>query len=122
MKASFLAFLPLGLWSAAVLTVGTLDLGWSGMASLPSGSDKAAHLVMYGVGGVLATWARRVRGPRAGAIGLLLVLLTGVADELHQATLPTRDSDFWDWTADAAGAGLGYLVTRLLTSERDRAT
>jgi VanZ family protein len=118
-KTALVAFLPLVLWAAAVITVGSLELGWGGMASLPSGSDKAAHFAMYGVGGVLAVWVRRIRGVRAGTVGLLFVLMVGVIDELHQAGLPTRESDFWDWAADAAGAAVGYLVTRLLAPERE---
>lgn len=109
MKRTLVAFTPLLLWAAAVLTVGGLDLR---DVSLPSGSDKAAHFAMYGVGGVLAAWARRYRGGLAGLAGLTLVLLTGAADELHQATVPGRSADVWDWVADAAGAILAYLVAR----------
>ncbi|NIP82829.1 MAG: hypothetical protein GWM90_27845 [Gemmatimonadetes bacterium] len=114
MSRGLLAFAPLGLWAAAVLVLGGLELDWDGLASLPSGWDKAAHFVMYGVGGLLAAWAGRVRGPRAGLLGLLLVLSTGAADELHQGMLATRQSDFWDWTADGVGAGVVYLVARRL--------
>lgn len=117
MTRSLIAFTPLLLWAAAVLVVGGLDLGID--ASLPSGSDKVAHFIMYGVGGALAAWARRYRGGWAGLAGLILVLLTGVADELHQSTVPTRHADIWDWAADAAGAILAYLVARVVLG-RDR--
>ena len=111
-----LAYLPLALWAAAVLTLGTLQL--SGMP-LPSGSDKAAHFVLYGVGGAIAAWTGSRRGHREGLIALGVVLLTGMADELHQSTLATRDADVMDWIADAAGAGLFYLAAgRLLPTKR----
>lgn len=114
-----LAYLPLALWAAAVLTLGTLQL--SGAPPLPSGSDKAAHFVLYGVGGAIAAWTGSRRGHREGLIALGVVLLTGMADELHQATLATRNADIMDWIADAAGAGLFYLAAgRLLpTKEKD---
>ena len=118
MRGALLAFLPLGLWAAAVLAIGSLELG--GVASLPAGADKAAHFALYGVGGLCAVWAHRVRGRRAGLAGLMAVLLTGLVDELHQGTLPTRQSDFWDWAADAAGAGSVFLAVRALLPERDR--
>lgn len=102
-----LAYLPLVLWAAAVLTLGTLQLKSGG---LPVGWDKAAHFAMYGVGGALAAWTGYVRGHREGLIALIAVLLTGVADELHQSTLATRRADLLDWIADAAGAGIFYLV------------
>jgi VanZ family protein len=116
-KRSIIAFTPLFLWAAAVLAVGGLDLQID--APLPSGSDKAAHFIMYGVGGVLAAWAGRYRGAVAGWLALLFVLLTGAADELHQATVPTRHGDVWDWAADAAGATFAYLVARIVLG-RDR--
>ncbi len=116
MTRALLAYLPLGLWAAAVLTVGALDLG---STSLPPGGDKVAHFLMYGVGGALAAWAGRKRRHAAAAwIGLALVLLTGAADELHQATLSTRTSDIMDWAADAAGATFAFFVLdRLLKKE-----
>lgn len=116
MKRSFIAFFPLGLWAAAVLLVGTLRLE---PMSLPTGSDKAAHFIMYGVGGALAAWAGRKQGSAGAAwVALLLVILTGVADELHQGTVPGRDSDIMDLAADTAGALLLFLgVDRLLKKE-----
>ena len=85
-----LAYLPLALWAAAVLVLGTLQLSSGG---LPSGFDKAAHFALYGVGGGIAAWTGHSQGPRAGLAALAVVLLTGVADELHQSTLATRQGD-----------------------------
>jgi VanZ family protein len=114
-RRTVIAFLPLGLWAAAVLTVGSIQ---TGSTSLPPGMDKVAHFVMYGVGGFLAAWAGRVRGAWAGGVGLALVLLTGAADELHQGTLAFRQADVWDWAADAGGAGVFYLLAALLLPTR----
>lgn len=113
MKRSFIAFFPLGLWAAAVLLVGGLEIG---SMSVPTGSDKAAHFLMYGIGGALAAWAGRKQGSAGAAwIALALVILTGVADELHQGTVPGRDSDIMDLAADTAGALLLFLgADRLL--------
>ncbi len=113
MTRSLAAFLPLGLWAAAVLAVGGLEIGGP---SLPSGSDKAAHFIMYGVGGGLAAWAGRKQGSaRAAWFALVLVLLTGAADEIHQSTVPARQADIMDWVADAAGATFVFLlIDRLL--------
>ncbi len=113
MKATLRAFLPLGLWAAAVLVVGAVDFGaWPG--TLPRRSDKLAHFLMYGVGGALAAWAARERGGRAGRAGILVVLLTGAVDELRQATVSHRDADIMDWVADGAGALVAYVLARRL--------
>ncbi|MFP4623813.1 MAG: VanZ family protein [Gemmatimonadota bacterium] len=116
MRRVVLAYLPLALWAAAVLLLGTLRLD---TPDLPSGSDKVAHFILYAVGGALAAWAGRKRRRASAAwIALGLVLLTGAADELHQATVPYRNADIMDWVADAAGALLAFLVTdRLLKKE-----
>lgn len=116
MKRTVIAITPLLLWAAAVLVVGGLDIGID--ASLPSGSDKAAHFVMYGVGGVLAAWAGRYRGGVAAWAGLGFVILTGAVDELHQSTLPTRDADVWDWASDMAGALLLFLIARAVLGRK----
>ena len=116
MKRSIAAFLPLGLWAAAVLFVGTVDFGGS---PLPPGSDKVAHFLMYGIGGALAAWAGRKQGSaRAAWIGLALVALTGMADEINQISQPNRNSDIMDWVADATGALFAFLVVdRLLKKD-----
>lgn len=111
-----LAYLPLIVWAAAVLALGTLQLT---TGSVPSGWDKAAHFVLYGVGGGIAAWTGRARGRREGFVALLLVLVTGVADELHQSTLATRQADILDWIADAAGAGLFFTVLGRLLPEKE---
>ncbi|HSH46486.1 MAG TPA: VanZ family protein [Longimicrobiales bacterium] len=103
-----LAYIPLTLWAAGVLVVGGLDLG---VGSLPSGSDKVAHFLAYGVGGGLAALAGRwSRG--AGWWGLVFVALVAMVDELHQGTVVYRTADVWDWVADMAGALLFYSLVR----------
>lgn len=116
MKRSVIAFTPLLFWAVAVLVVGGMDIGIA--ASLPSGSDKAAHFAMYGLGGVLAAWAARYRGGAGGFGALAFVILTGALDELHQSTIVTRDADIWDWAFDMAGATTLYLLARALLGRK----
>jgi VanZ family protein len=108
-KRTLLAFLPLAVWTAAVLVVGGLETIRT--PTLPAHADKAAHFLMYGVGGALAAWAGRVRSLRAGLACLAFVFLVGAADELRQTTIPTRDGNVQDWVADAVGALFFYIVT-----------
>lgn len=120
MIRTLLSFLPLLLWAAGVLVLGALDLG---AASLPSGTDKAAHFLMYGVGGALAALGHRWsgRGGRGKAVAALgLVALVALADELRQGGLPHRDGDPLDFMADMAGALVFYLLTIRLHGEKGR--
>jgi VanZ family protein len=111
-----LAYLPLLLWAAGVLFVGSLELGGT---ELPAGADKAAHFVTYGIGGGLAAWARHWSGRGSPWAGLAIVAAVGGVDELVQRTIPTRQSDVWDWVADVAGAAAFYFLThRLLGRKR----
>lgn len=115
---TLLAFLPLGLWAAAVLTLGTLEN--LGAASLPPGSDKVAHFLMYGLGGALAAWAGRRSGHAAAAwMGLVFVVLTGATDELLQSRIPSRSGELMDWVADTAGAVLLFVVTDRLLKKKE---
>jgi VanZ family protein len=115
-KRTFLAFFPLSLWAAAVLFVGGMES--VPVPRLPPHGDKVGHFIMYGVGGVLAAWAGWIRGRWAGLAALLLVILTGALDELHQTTIPTRHGNIWDWVADTVGAIFFYYVTaRILRKE-----
>lgn len=109
MKRALLAFLPLAVWTAAVLVVGGLETIRT--PTLPAHADKVAHFLMYGAGGALAAWAGRIRGFRAGLACLVFVILVGAVDELRQTTIPTRHGDVWDWVADTAGALFFYFVT-----------
>ncbi len=111
------AYLPLAVWAAVVLLIGGLEIH---TASLPSGSDKAAHFLMYGAGGALAAWAVRGRGRRAALVAFLAVALTGALDELHQRSVPFRQSDIRDWAADVLGAGTFLFATRRLLGRGQR--
>jgi VanZ family protein len=108
---ALLAYLPLGLWATAVLLLGSANV--HAPSAAPGGTDKVVHFCLYAVGGALAAWIGHRRGSRAEVWGgLAIVLATGLADELHQATLPYRDSDAMDWLADAAGALVAVAVVR----------
>jgi VanZ family protein len=115
-KRTLLAFLPLALWAAAVLTVGGLEDVPA--PALPRHADKAVHFLMYGTGGILAAWAGRVRGRAAGWGSLIFVILLGALDEYRQSLLVTRHGDVRDWVADATGAIFFYWVTARILRRR----
>ena len=81
-------------------------------------SDKVAHVLEYGVLGILWARAAKMRWPHWT---FLLVLastslftgLYGVIDEWHQLYVPGRFSDWHDALADLCGGtlgGMGYLI------------
>jgi VanZ family protein len=97
-----LAYAPAAVWAALLLILG----GRSDVPTVdtPLPLDKAAHFLLYGLLGVLATlgWQKAGRRPRL-FWPIVLAILVGVADEVHQASVQGRSSELLDWFADTAG-------------------
>ena len=82
-------------------------------------SDKLAHLLEYGVLGLLLARAIRASLPRRSWLAVSMLSLglglgIGAADEFFQSFVPGRDSTVFDWIADGTGltfAHLAYLAT-----------
>lgn len=50
----------------------------------------------------------------------LFTVLYAISDELHQFYVPSRDSDFYDIVADAAGGFIAYLMAKLIIFYKNR--
>ncbi len=72
---------------------------------------------MYGVLGALAArgWLRNRRVPHA-AVVIVLAILVGVIDELHQRGVAGRSSELADLAADAAGVVVAFAVVAKRTN------
>lgn len=88
--------------------------------------DKALHTGGYGLLGILFCRAYRSFRPNASGwatanVGLLSTSVYGFTDEVHQAFVPTRSADPYDWLADTFGGLLGvaaYLLFLHVVSRR----
>jgi VanZ family protein len=104
---------------APVLAFAGLLFYVSSLSSVPTphvaGFDKVEHFTAYGVLALLACRACAATGldPRWG---LVIASFYGVTDEVHQAFVPGRSSDVFDWAADTLGAA----ATLFLFSMRRR--
>ena len=73
--------------------------------------DVAAHVAEYALLSFLVGRACRL-SPRAGIkeeavyIAVVVAALYGLTDELHQAVIPGRTSEWKDWVSDVTGAVL----------------
>ncbi|MGB4067925.1 MAG: VanZ family protein [Nitrospira sp.] len=86
-------------------------------------SDKVLHAVEYAVFGALCYRALRESGSNAWRqqaipVAILLASLYGASDEVHQAFVPFRDSNWLDWVADTVGAAIGVTVMHRVLSLR----
>ena len=82
-------------------------------------SDKVLHAVEYAVFGALCYRALCGSGhdvwrQQAIPAAILLASLYGLSDEVHQAFVPFRDSNWLDWLADMIGAAVGVVGSRFL--------
>jgi VanZ family protein len=101
-----LAWLPAAAWAGVIFYL-------SSRPRLPApdvaGIDKVAHFGAYALLASLLIFAtERSRLPLAAAV--VLGLLYGVSDELHQMFVPGRAPDVLDWFADAAGVAAATFV------------
>jgi VanZ family protein len=95
------------LWGAAIFTVSSLPDPDPGLPLFP-GCDKILHFIEYSILGVgLRYWAGGARPLfLAGGVGFAAI------DEFHQRYVPGREASLWDWVADLAGLGVGFLAIR----------
>lgn len=79
--------------------------------SMPVGSDKLLHALLYSGLGLLVARARAGRAdavtPRVVLFSLVFGALYGISDEFHQYLNPPRNVEAADVVADTVGAALG---------------
>lgn len=94
----------------------------SDQPSLPApmwfaGQDKLYHAGAYFILALLAwdNFRRHLKRPIILAAAVIVFSsLYGLSDEWHQAFVPGRSSDVFDWLADTLGASLAVMCLRTL--------
>jgi VanZ family protein len=104
------AYIPAFVWAAYLLFLGSQQLDVP-LPELPLPTDKIGHFVLYGGLGFFATLGWRWAGRRpAKWIPMILSMLVGAIDELHQRVVPTRSSDWIDWLVDVVAIAIAFAV------------
>ncbi|MCX5752445.1 MAG: VanZ family protein [Candidatus Krumholzibacteria bacterium] len=107
-------WLPFFVWVILIFVGSSIPRLSADPFGMPPYSDKVAHYLEYLILAFL--FYRGIRGERwrMGFPAWFVVLATGLAiasiDEYHQAYIPGRDANIWDWTADMAGIVTGALI------------
>ncbi|PYM77439.1 MAG: hypothetical protein DME03_04875 [Candidatus Rokuibacteriota bacterium] len=84
---------------------------------------KLTHVAEYALLALLWFWAiaaRAGRPVRATWIALLVCLACALADEAHQAFIPSRTGSLRDVVIDASGAAAALLIARARPTSRAR--
>lgn len=113
-------WLPPILWAATILFLTSIPIPQD--VAVPTGGDKLAHLIMYGVLGFLslrAAWSPGASARTLVAVTCAIAVFAAV-DELHQGLLPGRSADQVDWFADVVGATLGVILASIQLRLRER--
>jgi VanZ family protein len=101
-------------WASAMLFVIFTFAPALGNIAMPPW-DKLAHAGYFG--GVAALLLIGLTAERA-MLAFLLTSLAGMADEIHQMSVPGRQADVMDWLTDTAAAALAILMMRYLAKRR----
>src|SRR5215471_4038095 len=100
---------------------------WSGQRTLPIDSavianvlhnfqHHFAHLLAFGLMGLLGRWAFD-GWPHAAVLAVLATSAFGLTDEIHQSFVPGRRAAIDDWMLDTLSAALAiYVFARLRTT------
>lgn len=113
-----------------VLAYITLIFGVSSISDIPGPAhlkhlDKMAHLVEYGILGLLVGRSFRHSGPRFlrnfwFGFAIIAAMAVGFCDEWYQSTVPGRDRSVFDFLSDVVGATFGQLALFLWESKWTR--
>jgi VanZ family protein len=100
------SYLPALAWAALIVFLSSRP---THLVSLQTGTDKIAHFGAYAVLGFLTARAFAAAGYSALA-AILVGVLFGATDELHQSFVPGRSSHVGDWIADSLGVVAGVSL------------
>lgn len=109
---------PLIVYSIAIITLSNfpqpefIDLGFKFW-------DKLLHLKAFFIYGIFTLTAviaikQGIDDKNLMLVTLLIGILFGLSDEIHQYFVPGRDADIWDLAADSAGVALSLTARNIV--------
>ena len=111
-KSKLFYWLPPIAWAAGIFLLSCLPFRQH--TPLFQNVDKVFHFGLFGMLSILLFFAffyeRRQSALKAALLALLITAAYGAFDEFHQSFTATRNVDFFDWLADAAGGTLAFLA------------
>lgn len=73
-------------------------------------ADKIVHIVCFAFLSFWVSFACNISCYKKIFIAILIVIIYGIIDEIHQSFIPGRSCSFLDWFADCIGAFLGSVI------------
>jgi VanZ family protein len=116
------AWVLAALWAGLIFVLSSIPGSSMPSIRLFAHADKAAHMAVYGVLGLLCFVAARktwnVRPRWLVVVATALAVCYGVTDELHQLLIPGRSADPRDVGADGVGALIASFVFARASARR----
>ena len=115
--STFLRYwLPVIIYAAAIFIASSISEPLKGVELFPY-SDKLLHFLEYAIFGFLMIRALSSSKPGKSLLFLrvaavVIVVLYGFTDEVHQYFVPQRDMDILDLLSDGLGAFIGQAFFR----------
>ena len=108
------------LYMALIFVISSFEVEVPGIDHFPL-RDKGIHLIEYSVLGWLCASASSRTWPsasawRTAAFAVFISVLWGLSDEIHQALVPGRSSEFADVVADLFGSVVGATGWHLFSN------
>jgi len=105
---------------ALIFVISSFEVHFPGVEHVPL-RDKGVHFIEYGVLGGLCAAASSRSWPsasvwRTAAFAILVSVLWGLSDEIHQAFVPGRSSEIADFVADVVGSVAGVVGWHLFSN------
>ncbi|NCQ61765.1 MAG: hypothetical protein GW913_13990 [Myxococcales bacterium] len=109
-----LGWSPAALFMATIWVLSSMPLAVPLVARFPF-RDRGVHFCVYTLLALMVMRAARITWPHRSAVrvvlfGILVTVLWGLSDELHQAFVPGRSSELLDLLADTLGAVTAALM------------
>jgi VanZ family protein len=87
------------------------------------GLDKIVHAFEFGLFGLVVFWAigcsfQTLSARSRGIVSVVISVLYGVSDEIHQTFVPMREGDPFDVLADTVGVVCALIALRIIYAAR----
>lgn len=100
-------YLPPILWMAVIFTLSSFPGSAFPQQPFP-GFTELVHLMEYSILGIL--WYRALR--KKVLVILIIGILYGISDEIHQLFVPFREFSILDMIVDTLGIVIGVIVSK----------
>ena len=112
------SYLPPCLWMLLIFILSSIP--GTEFPKLPfPGADKVAHIIVYGILGILCYKSLKDKVSKRFVVAVLISVIYGFSDEVHQLFVPFRKFDIMDILSNSLGAVVGAKIGIMVNKKRN---